>query len=618
LIVLGLSIPADSVSLVVGISERLASSEPQLTHDFLTEFFVGWDRSPPQQRPLNVLYVAPWLSNLRTHVLSQEVDSEKGKERLSLIARKLIDVALQETGLYTSFQQNIWSVISRDEALVEIFLDEMVKVAMVSGFASEKTEVIGSIAASLGTITVRGKVIARLRKALNRTSLRPTRHLPENTVWGEICVLLRICLAISFDSRVQAQLFLPELVHIITMVVNCGPPMTRALVHRLLVNTVHSMCTSFPLEEANLIKLKAILTSLSEPKIGLLFSLHPSASRDGMFVQEERGLDTATFSSMETIANLLLEIIVVGAPSTDMANLWRSRWMSLVASTAFQSNPAIQPRAFAVMGCLAREDVDDDLLYQVLVALRSGVTRFIEDSDSDMLIAIVTSLTKMMDKLPSTSRYVLQLFWLAMSLVRFSPPILFNCTVSFLESVLQVIAASGEFKEERMVPVLLQGRLPVEEAASEIDELYGVRFDSENFHFASSACLAKGLSDPVTKAAGLRALSTFLEIASASAPEERRFPNDVAVLPYLGLAAARATTVEESRDIFGIPPPNANYSPADIFAMINLDQIRDKELLLNTAITLIDFGSCEEAVQQRALGFLDRVAKKRPHVLLHL
>ncbi len=46
-----------------------------------------------------------------------------------------------------------------------------------------------------------------------------------------------------------------------------------------------------------------------------------------------------------------------------------------MASTAFQNNPAIQPRAFTVMGCLAREEVDDDLLYQVLVALRNSIGR---------------------------------------------------------------------------------------------------------------------------------------------------------------------------------------------------------------------------------------------------
>lgn len=131
-----------------------------------------------------------------------------------------------------------------------------------------------------------------------------------------MCVLLRICLAISFDSRAQAQMFLPELFHIITMVVNCGSTVIRSTVHSLLVNTVHSICTFFPLDDTNLAKLKGILISLSEPKLGLLFNLNRSTTRDESSLEEQRSSDNAaSTSSMETITNLLLEIIDIAAPS---------------------------------------------------------------------------------------------------------------------------------------------------------------------------------------------------------------------------------------------------------------------------------------------------------------
>lgn len=127
----------------------------------------------------------------------------------------------------------------------------------------------------------------RIRKAITKSSLRPTRHLVDNVVWSEICVLLRVCLAISFDSRVQAQMYLPELFHIITMVVNCGSILVRSTVHSLLVNTIHSICVSFPLEEVKLTELKAILTNLSSPKLCLLFSLNRPTSRDQVTIQDQ-------------------------------------------------------------------------------------------------------------------------------------------------------------------------------------------------------------------------------------------------------------------------------------------------------------------------------------------
>jgi neurofibromin 1 len=606
----------------VNVSKQLALSEPQLTADFLNEFFVGWESFPFHQRPLSLAYMAPWLPGLRTHVLATEIDGEKAKEKVAGIFRKLIDVATSDVSLGITLEQSIWPAICHDEVHTEILIEELIKAALGFGIDHKRTDVLGSLVISLKTVTVRGKIISRLRKALNRTSLRPTRYLPDNAVWDEICLLLRLCLSMSFDSGVQSQLYLPELFHIVTMLSSTGSPNVRATIHQLLVNTIHALCTNFPLEEVKIARIRTILDSLTrnEPH-------HTSMgiSRDRIFVPAAQDNVGSALLSTEALATLLSEVSTIAAPSTDLSNVWRSRWMSLVASTAFQSNPAIQPRAFTVMGCLAREDVDDDLLYQVLVALRNSIGRFVGDNDNEMLVAVVASLTKMMEKLPTASRYGLQLFWLAMSLVRLVPLDLFNCAASFLEAVLMNINTSGELKNGRMVQVLLQGRLPVEDPASQLDESYGVHFNAENFHFAVCASLVKGLTDSVTKGTTLRVLSTFLEIASSSALKGQKFPEDLSCLPYLGLVMSRALTPEEAKAtlwLAGVRSSGSHFqgvsSPEDILAVINLDAIRDKELLLNAAIGLINFSYLEDPVQNRGLLWLNRVALKRPTVILHL
>ena len=562
--------------------------------------------------------MAPWLPGLRTSLIPTDSDSDKAREKVAAIFRKIIEVAISDVALSTTLEQCIWPAISRDEIYTDILLEELVKVALGFGLNHERIEILGSIISSLSTITVRGKLLSKLRKALNRTSLRPTRHLSENTVWGEICILLRLCLSVSFDSGVQSQLYLPELFHLVTMLANTGSTEVRVMVHRLLVNTIHAMCTTFPLEESKLARLKALLSSLSETRNDSLFNM---SSRDGVSVSSSQDSSIPALVATESLAVLLSEVSTVAALTIDMSNAWRSRWMSLVASTAFQSNPAIQPRAFTVMGCLAREDVDDDLLYQVLVALRNSISRFMEDNDSEMLIAIVTSLTKMMDKLPSASRYGLQLFWLALSLVRLVPFGLFNCTALFLDAVLNNIATSGEFKGGRMVATLLQGRLPLEDAALQLDEIYGIHFSIENFHFALCASLVKGLTDPVTKRTAAQVLSTFLEVTSSSIPQGLKFPKDVTCLPYLGLLVTRVMTPEEAKEnlwLAGWTSADDDITSEDILDMIDLQVIKDKELLLNVAITIVDFPYLEDIVQNRGLLWLNRVAMKRPTVILHL
>jgi neurofibromin 1 len=602
----------------VDISQQLAKSEPQLTADFLNEFFVGWESFPYSQRPLSLAYMAPWLPSLRTNLIATDADSDKAREKVASIFRKLIEVAISDVALSTTLEQSIWPAICRDEIYIDIFLEEIFKAALGFGLHDERTETLGSIIASLGTITIRGKLLSRLRKALNRTSQRPTRHLPENTVWNEICILLRLCLSTSFDSGAQSQLFLPEIFHLVSMLANTGSPEVRVMVHRLLVNTVHAMCTTFGLEESKLSKLKVLLLSMSELKNDSLFNL---SVRDGIPIPSVQDSNLPALLATESLAVLLSQISIVAAPSVDVSNAWRSRWMSLVASTAFQSNPAIQPRAFTVMGCLAREDVDDDLLYQVLVALRNSITRFMEDNDSEMLISIVTSLTKMMDRLPSASRYGLQLFWLAMSLVRLVPLQLFNYTASFLDAVLVNIATSGDFSGGRMAPTLLQGRIPLEDAASQLDEIYGIHFTTENFHFAVCASLVKGLTDSVTKATAMRVLSTFLEISTSNLPPGVSFPIDVTCVPYLGLLITRAMTPEEARDnlwLAGVTTVTDEMSFEDALGFVDLSGMKDKELLLNVSISTVDFRYLDDVVQHRILRWLNGVATNRPTVILHL
>jgi len=635
-----ISVPLDPSRFIIKISKNLAETEPQLTSDFLTAFFVGWESFSDSQKPLSLAYMAPWIPGLRTSLLASEPESEKGREKIAVLFRKLIEVAFGDAALMLTLEQSVWPAICQDEVLLDIFLDEIIKTALTYGFDDEHTEVLTSIASSIGTITLRGKIISRLRKAVNRSSLRPTKHLPDNTVWNEICVLLQFCLALSFDSGIQAQMYLPEIFHIVTMLANTGAPDVRIAVHRLLINSLHSACTSFSLDETRLAKLRATLDTLSDPKNDIFVNSVPFV-RDGASISTQQESGPATLAATEHLATILFEVCSLAAPSVDLTNAWRARWMGLVASTAFQNNPAIQPRAFTVMGCLAREDVDDDLLYQVLVALRHSVNRYAEDGSSDLLVSILTALSKMMIKLPTTSRYGLQLFWLAVALLRLVPANLFNCTALFLEAVLANIRTAPDMRGDKLVPYLLQGRAQLEDVALPLDDAYGIHFNADNFHFAACACLVRGLTDAVTRPTALRVLSTFLEITTATSSSSRgsrglsrdatappannpeRDLADFTSSPYMSLMLARAASVDELREHLWAAGLNVVIPPStDLFdlraTIVDLSRLKDKDLLLNTALELIDFRYLDDASQSRTLTWLNRIATARPTVAMPL
>ncbi|TGZ81752.1 hypothetical protein EX30DRAFT_254963 [Ascodesmis nigricans] len=612
----GLRIPQDAVSLVTGLSEKLATTEPHLTYDFLTEFFIGWEKSHTHQRALNIRYISPWLSNLYTHVYMGTDETERRRDRMIEIAKKMITMTLSEPRLYTSFQQNVWSIIGKDEALLDIFLEELFQMAFKLGPMSESVETIGSICASFESVTIRSRVIMRLRKTVTRTSSKASSNLTDNAVWNEICVLLRICLAISFDSRVQAQLFLPELFHVITLVVNHGNMLIKSTVHSLLVNSVHSIATSFPLADENVQKLKDLLASLSEPKMYLLFGLNRPELADGA---EDRDEALSTWNTMEQLTKTMLEIIQVAAPTTDMANIWRARWMSLLATTAFQTNPPIQPRAFAVMGCLALDEVDDDLLYQVLVVLKTSLARLAKNHDEELLISVINCLSKMMSHVKKESRYQFQFFWMAISLLRLSSPNVFISAAGLLESVLRRLSSLHFFVNDAMIPILMQGRIGCEEPLDLLDKLYGVRFDPENFHFAVAATLTKGLQSPATKTAAIQTLTSFVEIGMANAVgsgEESLYGMHIPLPPYLSMIISRAKHSSEIKQLMwlvGLP-----LEDLEIRDYPALDVMSERNALLTGILALIDFKSGEEEMQKHAVHFFIHMAKLRPEAFVLL
>lgn len=192
--------------------------------------------------------------------------------------------------------------------------------------------------------------------------------------------------------------------------------------------------------------------------------------------------------------------------------------MSLVASTAFQFNPAVQPRAFVVLGYLGREEIDDDLLYQILVALRGALAIF-NDSDPNLVTSIMMCLKNVVGSLPSNSRYLLQLFWVAVVLVEINIGPTFSMAVELLQAVLRALDTGGFFSGDTMVDVLLATREPFADIARQLDGLCGVNFDT-HFSFAVAGILMKGLRYNDAKDTISNGLSTFLEI------ERKQFAQD--------------------------------------------------------------------------------------------
>ena len=287
-----------------------------------------------------------------------------------------------------------------------------------------------ALASSKGSLVSR-KVIGRLCRLIEKTCTSPTQTLEQHSMWNDIAILLRYLLMLSFNNSLDVVNHLAYLFHIVTLLVCTGPLMLRASVHGLVINIIHSLCTcqcsQFNEETHRILSLS--LCEFSLYKFYLLFGISKvksaavTAFKTGGVRNPERSFavayspagteqDRMHLSSLETLTDTLLEIMESCTKDMDKCE-WLSVWTELARRFAFQFNPALQPRAIIVYGCISKCATEADikqLLRMMVKALESHSSDCI-----DLIEAIVMCLTRLLPLLPAASPIHKFMFWISVS-----------------------------------------------------------------------------------------------------------------------------------------------------------------------------------------------------------
>lgn len=94
---LDLCLPANSSAFIVSISEKIAAAEPNLTLEFLSECFVGFNKSNEPLRYLCLDYMVPWLPNLSLFCHSAGDDTNPDLVKTKEVICLLIDLTVART-----------------------------------------------------------------------------------------------------------------------------------------------------------------------------------------------------------------------------------------------------------------------------------------------------------------------------------------------------------------------------------------------------------------------------------------------------------------------------------------------------------------------------------------
>lgn len=123
---------------------------------------------------------------------------------------------------------------------------------------------------------------------------------------------------------------------------------------------------------------------------------------------------------------------------------WLSNWTSLAKSFAFCFNPALQPRALIVFGCISKSITDQDIK-QLLRILVKALESF---NDITLLEALVMCLTRLQPLLRPESPIHRALFWVGTSVLQLDESSLYASGLALLEQNLHTLDSQGIFEEK--------------------------------------------------------------------------------------------------------------------------------------------------------------------------
>ncbi|KAI0686496.1 hypothetical protein BC835DRAFT_1523052 [Cytidiella melzeri] len=511
-------VPGRAGPFVTQLSEKLAAFAPQLTLDFIQEVTASMRKSSVSQRISCLQYISPWIKNLSKFTEPTSRLYEPSGARLRDCVRILIDLTMADQEIHAVGQKYIWLEIGRlDSDLVNAVLDELIRAAVDGGFGSQRCEVIADTMSALSSINVRGRIFSRIRKALGKTSLKPSKSLSENVYWNELACLTRLSLVANYLPRhiSHTQLYIPETAHFVSLLAGTGQLLVRTSIYGAVVNLLHSMYLAKTSTGETTVspEIQALLEECATPKTLKMFGLtRPTPTSD--YAVYDSPNDKQYLDSLEQLSLFLARLMEVTAGSRALLNVWRARWMSLVTSSAFQLSPAIQTRAFVSLGILATSDVDDDLLYQMLVALKKALSTY-DESDTAAVVSMLKCICKVIPALPSNSRYLPSLFWLAVALLESSHMPVYTEAIQLLRATLDSMYIQDSFKMRGVAGTLLESRLPLKDIAGQLDTLLGLSFTS-NFSFALSAIIFKGIRHQMLREHAVAALRTLLKVTVQS------------------------------------------------------------------------------------------------------
>lgn len=620
--------PRDNNSFVVSISEKLAETYPRVTAEVIGAFFkVYTEQVTPRQRYNAVVYVAPWISNIYDYVF--KVDDENGADYVAEIIRNFLSVSTIDPVFLSAFNAQIWSKLCLEDRISPILVNEIVLTAIDREAEGSDWKSIIALLTSTPTVELCGHVIQRLKDIshIPFPDSQGNYSVDSHSSWIEITVLLQICVSLFFDSLMFAEMFLPEIFYVVTVLVDVGPLDLRVASHQLLLNVLQSFLTKPTLSEEAKNKIRVSIEHFTSHRSRILFGLNRDSNDN--FPTEISKFATRV-STMESLVASLMEVIDVASTENSKV-LWIARWNRYVVDAVCRRDSVLRGRALLLLGVLSKSGVNDTMVIKVLEMVAEVSTEDVADPRYRFLaICTIFSLSRISEGLLPVSPLFSKMFWLAIIITHSDHIALYQGGLQFITKTLESMDKKGKFINNDVVSTIMSDKIifgSLLERIEAFDDLIVTKgnFDQILLHFA-----IKGLQLPYARASSLDSLKTYFlirhrnETARIQASPYELFdhgplsyllflyilmkPTDLkAVLSEANIL--ESTTMIELGDQAIVPKLLVDY--------VLSDSISSNIGLLQAAVHFQQ-GDPNEKSRIRFLLLLKHVAQKNPRILMKI
>ncbi|SCU85403.1 LANO_0C04170g1_1 [Lachancea nothofagi CBS 11611] len=502
-------VPHDTSAFCDSLLKGLARTAPELSLVVWKSILEGLSGIfEVNHIPHVISTLTPWAANLYKHVYL--ADDEKGPENVSFIIRTLIKLSVEDTRLLMIYSQCIWSTLILEADLIALIVDEVVNHSIDRESEGAEWKNAISLLTRVSTVEMCSEVVNRILR-VSRSFLPSLKMEASTNSWSELIILVNITVALFFDSLLLSQLFLPEVLYIVSLLIDVGPSEMRLALHKLLVNVCQSLSTNEALTVGKRETLDMVKETLSRQKMRFMSGF----SQDkGRILQSFSA--SSFLSKFTTLEHFVGNIILLMENSSDTDGLqWKAKYNKYIMDSVFNLDSFLSARAAMIIGIIGQAGMSEFLCKNMLMQTIKIVA---EPHINDELIFFVIShsftYSKIVLGLQPKSPLLKKLFWLSTTFAQSPNTIFYHGGLLFMaNAVRRISSVDRTVNKESLSSILFGSRAFAEPLFIELEAMVGLKWTKENLPHIVLSLVSKGMLVPYVKTTAVECLTLFLTLA---------------------------------------------------------------------------------------------------------